>query len=185
MKKRKELSVFSEVIQRDIITDLKLPDHASKADIEFWTSDYDNIENNLLLHEPTIRNRIGYDLTYGTGFAFVADDIVIGMKREGFVAYDSEFYQMYDSHYMQAISTLWSWLNSSDPPTEQKRKRCYAFSSALHNGLNGGEKDGYGYKLHKEASIALDKLMKSEGPASPYRSLQIFYALFNFCFDLR
>lgn len=185
-KKIKEIVFFPEVKKEAIISgQLMLPEHSTKADKEFWAEDYDNrdpyFENRLLLHYPTIRNRMGYELSNGTGFAFVADDIVTNLGEEGFVAYDSEFFQMYDHHYIESIAILWAWRHSIDKPTELKRKRCYAFASALKNGFNGGEKDGYGSKLHRDASIALDILLEREGPASPYRSLQIFYALFDFC----
>lgn len=185
-KQIKEIVIFPEVKKEAIISgQLMLPEHATKADKEFWAEDYDNLdpyfENRLLLHYSTIRNRIGYDLSNGTGFAFIADDIVTNLGDEGFVAFDSEFFQMYDHHYIQAIAILWAWRHSVDKPTELKRNRCYAFASALKNGFEGGEKDGYGSKLHRDASVALDILLKREGPASPYRSLQIFYALFDFC----
>jgi len=174
-------------LEQDAIIDkhLVLPEHATYADKEFWAQDFDNrdpyFENRLLLHFPTIRNRMGYDLTNGTGVAFVVEDIVTNLGKEGFLPYDSEFFQMYDYHYMRAIATLWAWRRSIDKPTEQKRNRCYAFSIALENGFNGGEKDGFGSKLHRDASIALDKILEREGPASPYRSTQILYALFDFC----
>jgi hypothetical protein len=185
-KEFKKIVVFPEVKQEAIISrQLILPEHATNADKEFWTNDYDNrdpyFENRLLLHYPTIRNRMGDDLTDGTGFAFLADDIVTNLEKEGFLPYDSEFFQMYDYHYMRAISILWAWRHADDKLTEQKRKRCYAFAMALENGFNGGEKDGYTSKLHRDASIALDILLEREGSASPYRSLQIFYALFDFC----
>lgn len=185
-KKSRKLVVFPEVRQEEIISgQLFLSEHATLADKEFWTHDYDNqdpyFENRILLHYPSVRNRMGYDLANGTGFAFIADDIVANLEMEGFVPYDSEFFQMYHYHYFRAIAILWAWRNSIDKPTETKRNRCYAFAQALENGVEGGEKDGFGGKLHREASVALDVLLEKEGPASPYRSLQIFYALLDFC----
>ncbi|MEK3884397.1 hypothetical protein [Paenibacillus sp. PL2-23] len=185
-KKSRELVIFPDVKQDKIITEqLFLSKHATLADKEFWTYDYDNrdsyFENRILLHYPTIRNLMGYDLANGRGFAFIADDIVVNLEKEGFVSYDSEFFQMYHSRYFNALAILWAWRNSIDKPTETKRNRCFAFAHALENGVEGGEQDGYSGKLHREASLALDILLEKEGPASPYRSLQIFYALFDFC----
>lgn len=182
----KEMINFSHLQQNSIIGgQLALPEHATHADKEFWEKDYDNrdpfFENRVLLHFPAIRNRMGYDLTNGTGVAFVVEDIVTNLEKEGFCPFDLEFFQMFDYHYMRAIAILWAWRRSIDKPTELKRKRCNAFAIALENGLNGGETDGFASKLHRDASLALDKILQMEGPASPYRSLQILYALFDFC----
>lgn len=73
-------------LQKMIIQQLQLPPHATESDKVFWENDYDNrhpqFENRLLLHYPVIRNRLGSDLTNGTGYAFVADDLVLHLKQE-------------------------------------------------------------------------------------------------------
>lgn len=156
-----------------------------QPDKEFWREDYDNrhpyFENRILLHYPTIRNRIGFDLSNGTGYAFVADDIVRQFNKEGFYAYNSEFYHTFRYHYIRSLAYIWAWRQSAGKPTKVKQNKCHDFAMALENGFEGGEKDGFISKNHRNASLALDLLLEKEGPASPYRSLQIFYALFEFC----
>jgi hypothetical protein len=118
--------------------------YASDADAEFWHVDMDNTdpfyESSLYLHAPTIRNRLGYDLSNGTRYAFVAEDLVKNLNKEGFLAYDTEFYQMYSYQYFRDLAKLWAWKILEGKPTNIKRNRCSDFSLALYNGIQGGKK---------------------------------------------
>lgn len=185
-KKSRELLVFPEVRQEEIISgQLALPAYATSAEREFWTLDVDNRDpyygNKKLLHYATIRNKIGNDLTNGSGQALTTADLVAQQEAEGLFTYDSEFYQMYQWHYFQDMAALWAWRNSSNKPTEIKRNRCNTFAYALEKFTDGSPAEAYGDKLERDVFLALDKLLEKEGPASPYRSLQIFYALLDFC----
>jgi hypothetical protein len=182
----REIIDFPEIRESEVISGhLILPSYASDADAEFWHVDMDNTdpfyENSLYLHAPTIRNRLGYDLSNGTRYAFVAEDLVMNLNKEGFLAYDTEYYQMYSYQYFRDLAKVWAWKISEGKPTNIRRNRCSDFSLALYNGIQGGEKDGFSSKNHREASIALDKLFQNGGPASPPRSMEVLYGLLEFC----
>ncbi|MBD3922396.1 hypothetical protein H8B09_26825 [Paenibacillus sp. PR3] len=186
----KEMESFPLLSANEVILHtLTLPPGSTQADINFWKEDHDNrdpfYENTILLHYPTIRNRIGYDLSNRPGNAFVADDVVAALQQEELFHYNAAFYHEYHDHYFHAISVLWAWRLSSEKPNKIKLNKCHAFAYALYEsssvGLIDGEYPDFISKTHKDAWTALLKLLDKEGPASPYRSLQIMYALLKFC----
>lgn len=185
----KEIVNFPLLPENEVITpSLTLPFYATQADEKFWKEDRDNqdrfYENTILLHYPTIRNRMGYDLTNGTGNAFVSEDVVAQLQKEGLFHYDAEFYQEFHDHYFNAISVLWAWRHTSEKPTKTKLNKCETFAYALYDsviGLIDGEYPDFIGKAHNDAFSALLLLLEKEGPASPYRSLQIMYSLLEFC----
>ncbi|MFC5407671.1 hypothetical protein [Cohnella soli] len=172
-----------------ILQPLILPPYATQADKMFWEDDRDNrdpfYENSILLHYPTIRNRMGYDLTNGSGNAIVAEDLAAQLQDEGLAPYTAEFFQQYHDHYFEKISTLWAWRHTSDKSNKTKIKKCQTFAHALYDsslvGLIDGEYPDFISKTHEDAFTALLKLLDREGPASSYRSLQIMYSLLEFC----
>ncbi|RUS46022.1 hypothetical protein [Cohnella sp. AR92] len=164
------------------------PPHATQADREFWEEDRDNrdpfYENTVLLHYPTVRNRMGYDLSNGNGDAFAAEDVSAQLQKEGLFRYPADFYRQYHYHYFEAIARLWAWRFTSEKPTKAKLNKCNAFASALYDGITGfvdGDFPDFLGKAHKEAYFALLLQLEKEGAASPYRSLQILYSLLEFC----
>ncbi|MFD2614586.1 hypothetical protein [Paenibacillus gansuensis] len=186
----KKLESFPSLPENEVILQpLILPPGANQADKHFWEEDRDNRDpfyaNTILLHYPTIRNRIGYDLSNGSGNAFVADDIVSAYQKEELFHYDAEFYHEFHYHYFDAISVLWAWRFTRDRPSKTKLKKCRTFSQALYDsclvGLIDGEYPDFIGKTHEDAFTALLKLLEMEGPATSYRSLQIMYSLLEFC----
>lgn len=175
----REIIDFPVASESDVIKEiLYLPDNSLKCDFGFWNSD-PLFAKPAVLHLPSIRNRMGYDLTNGSSYAFVVRDLLKDLSLNGFFTWDHDWFND-ECNYIVELSKLWAWKMSAGNPTNIKRNRCIAFGYAVGKGCYGLE-NGFFNKTHRDAWIALDILEQKEIEASPLRSLEILYALFDFC----
>ncbi|MGC5325383.1 hypothetical protein [Brevibacillus sp. SYSU BS000544] len=65
-------------------------------------------------------------------------------------------------------------------PTKIKRNKCIAFGWVVARGYHGFG-GGIINQTHRRAQTAIDMLEETESGASPLRSLEILYGLYDFC----
>lgn len=173
----KELTEFPTLSEKDVIKSeelLKLPLHASEFDRNFWNTNPNYIKP--FMHVPTVRDRMGYDLFNGQ-YILTAEEMVHVLGNEGFAViadWKDEIFNFIN------LATLWAWKRASGmKETKMKRNKCVAFAWALARGCHGFG-GGFLNQTHRRAYIAIDNLEQKEGEASPIRSLEILYSLFDF-----
>lgn len=153
---------------------LHLPPWASELDRMFWLTNPQYVKP--FMEAAAVRDRMGYDLLNGP-YLLTAEDMKRSFADEGFLGIGDWENDMF---YFINLATLWSWKRAAGmKPTKKKRDACTAFAWALARGCHGFG-GGFLNQTHRRAHIALDRLEEKEGTASPVRSLQILYGLFDF-----
>ncbi len=178
-KNKNEIIHFPTRSEEQLVTsELSLPPDASDIDYRFWKTSPEYLTP--FLHIPAVRDRMGFDLLIGQ-YLPVAHEIKEELEKEGFYVLSIENWIGDDIGYFIYVATWWAWKQSSGmKATEMRRNKCIAFAWALARGCHGFG-GGFLGQTHRRAHMAIDKLEADENEAGPVRSLEIFYALFDFC----
>lgn len=172
----KDLMEFPTLSEKDVIKSelLQLPLYASEFDRNFWNTSPNYIKP--FMHVPTVRDRMGYDLL-NNQYVLTAEEMVHVLENEGFAVipdWNDEIFSFIN------LATLWAWKRATGmKDTKMKRNKCVAFAWALARGCHGFG-GGFLNQTHRRAHIAIDNMEQKEGEASPIRSLEILYGLFDF-----
>lgn len=172
-----ELTEFPGLSEKDIVNPelLQIPLHASAYDRSFWNSTPNYIKP--LMHIPTVRDRMGYDLLNGP-YILTAEEMGQVLESEGLDARSEDWED--NVFYFINLAILWAWKRSTGmKATKIRRNKCIAFGWALARGCHGFG-GGFLGQTHRRAHLAIDNLVQKEGEVSPVRSLQILYSLYDF-----
>lgn len=173
-----ELTEFPEISEKDIVNPklLQVPLHASEYDRSFWNSTPNYIRPPFM-HIPTVRDRMGYDLLNGPNI-LTAVEMQQLLENVGLAGPPEDWED--NVFYFINLAVLWAWQRSSGmKATKLRRNKCMAFGWALARGCHGFC-GGFLGQTHRRAHLAMDNLEQIEEEASPVRSLQILYSLYDF-----